>query len=321
MVRSKFQYVSNKKNKESTGFFHKIKSFFTGSEMRLRISMAILMSAFAICVFSIGFAVCPVAIVLAVAMVYEYDRMFIAPLPSDPNIGGRVPSKESLLYFHKKFAFDAVSIVGLLSLFCFDFLTKRFSAPYSIVYCFGVFSVISFFISLVNKRKHWILESLPVVYIGLGILGLLKIYFSFDWAMVLLFFVITISTDSGAYFVGKMIGGPKLCPRISPKKTWAGFIGGIIFAEIFANLFFYIFDEKSLFAFSFSELAFILILSILAQIGDLFESWLKRTAGVKDSSQLIPGHGGFLDRFDSILFIFDILVLIEVFYFLGWTLN
>ena len=75
---------------------------------------------------------------------------------------------------------------------------------------------------------------------------------------------ITVFTDTGAYFTGRAIGGPKIAPRISPSKTWAG-------------------------------------LAVVAQVGDFFESWLKRRAGVKDSSRLIPGHGGVFDRVDGLI--------------------
>lgn len=307
MVRSKFTHIS-KKNKESTGFFQKIKNFFTGSELRLRIFTALLMFAFAFGIFSIGFfAVYPVAIILAVLMIYEYDRMFIAPLPSDPNIKGRVPSKESLSYFHQKFTFDVIGIVGILCFSCFYTVYHLVSVHY--MFLFSCVFFVSVLISCANKRKHWFLESLPPFYIGLGIFGLLDVYLRSSWVPLLLLFVLTTATDSGAFFTGKMIGGPKLCPRISPKKTWSGFLGGIVFAITIVPLFFMLLVGETN-SFIFNQIHLIAIASILAQIGDLFESYLKRTAGVKDSSQLIPGHGGFLDRFDSAIFLIDILLIV-----------
>ncbi|MDO9413381.1 MAG: CDP-archaeol synthase [Pseudolabrys sp.] len=112
---------------------------------------------------------------------------------------------------------------------------------------------------------------------------------------IFLLFGIVWSTDIFGYFVGRAIGGPKLMPRVSPKKTWSGAIGGtagaIIVAVVVAN----VFKLPSL-----MPIAIIaLLLSACAQAGDLFESFIKRKFGVKDSSQLIPGHGGVMDRLDG----------------------
>jgi phosphatidate cytidylyltransferase len=102
------------------------------------------------------------------------------------------------------------------------------------------------------------------------------------------------ATDIGGYFAGRSIGGPKLWPRISPKKTWAGAIGGFMASLVVAGGFA---------AFGFSKTVPILflgaVLSIGAQLGDLFESAVKRRFGVKDSSHIIPGHGGLMDRLDG----------------------
>jgi phosphatidate cytidylyltransferase len=123
---------------------------------------------------------------------------------------------------------------------------------------------------------------------------------------------VVICTDSGAYFTGRAIGGPKIAPRISPSKTWAGLFGGMAFAAIFlavmAGVFFYTAGYRT-----WSELIDIAwddatgaalvgaLLAVVAQAGDFFQSWLKRKAGVKDSSRLIPGHGGVFDRIDGML--------------------
>lgn len=123
---------------------------------------------------------------------------------------------------------------------------------------------------------------------------------------------VVICTDTGAYFTGRTIGGPKIAPRISPSKTWAGLFGGMFFAAVFlafmAGLFFYTAGYRT-----WSELIDIAwddvtgaalvgaLLAVVAQAGDFFQSWLKRKAGVKDSSRLIPGHGGVFDRIDGML--------------------
>ena len=105
-----------------------------------------------------------------------------------------------------------------------------------------------------------------------------------------------VATDIGAYFAGRLIGGPKLLPAISPKKTWAGLIGGIAAsAGAGAALADQFTGDVLLSAACGAGLA------VVAQAGDFLESWLKRRAGVKDSGHLIPGHGGFLDRLDGFL--------------------
>jgi phosphatidate cytidylyltransferase len=113
---------------------------------------------------------------------------------------------------------------------------------------------------------------------------------------VALIFVLLIVwvTDSGGYFAGRGIGGPKLWPRISPKKTWAGAIGGLIASLAVACVFAALDLGKA------APLVMIGgVLSVVSQLGDLFESAVKRRFGVKDSSQIIPGHGGLLDRLDG----------------------
>lgn len=118
-----------------------------------------------------------------------------------------------------------------------------------------------------------------------------------------------IATDTGGYFAGRTIGGPKIAKRISPSKTWAGLIGAMLLAAVWLIVWTEMFpyfgnnpgarDEAS-----FGPVATVIAgaaLAVLAQIGDFFESWLKRRAGAKDSSKLIPGHGGVFDRVDGLL--------------------
>ncbi|KRL04271.1 phosphatidate cytidylyltransferase [Liquorilactobacillus oeni] len=108
------------------------------------------------------------------------------------------------------------------------------------------------------------------------------------------------ATDTGAYMVGRKFGKNKLAPHISPNKTWEGSIGGVIVALIVGIIFNLYFPQK----FSLVPMIFIsLILAVVAQLGDLVESALKRYYGVKDSGKILPGHGGILDRFDSLLFV------------------
>jgi len=112
---------------------------------------------------------------------------------------------------------------------------------------------------------------------------------------VLFLFAIVWSTDIVAYFVGRAIGGPKLMPRVSPKKTWSGALGGTLAAVAAAVAFAVVLALHGVLALA----ALAVLLSVCAQAGDLFESFLKRRFGAKDSSHLIPGHGGLMDRLDG----------------------
>mgnify|MGYP001163517342 CR=1 FL=1 len=130
------------------------------------------------------------------------------------------------------------------------------------------------------------------------------------------------SCDSAAYFVGRAVGGPRLAPTISPNKTISGAIGGILAALLAAIL---VFDPMEVIDLDFSvsgkmvmlswpvAIANGLMIGLLAQLGDLLESALKRRRGFKDSSQLIPGHGGVLDRFDGFLLTLPAMILFFMF--------
>ena len=113
------------------------------------------------------------------------------------------------------------------------------------------------------------------------------------------------ATDTGALVFGKLIGGRKLWPAVSPGKTWAGTIGGSVTAMAVFSLYIAFFSFNVV-----AALSFALGLSIVAHLGDLFESWVKRRFGTKDSGGLIPGHGGVLDRMDSMFACSVVLALL-----------
>jgi phosphatidate cytidylyltransferase len=143
------------------------------------------------------------------------------------------------------------------------------------------------------------LSSLGVLYTGLPVvaLGWLRADKDFGFRAVILILICVAITDTAAYFSGRLIGGPKLWPAVSPNKTWAGLIGGVSAAAIAAALFSRLVPEASA-----AWLAGLgLLLGLVAQGGDLAESALKRRFGRKDASDLIPGHGGFMDRMDGIV--------------------
>jgi phosphatidate cytidylyltransferase len=115
---------------------------------------------------------------------------------------------------------------------------------------------------------------------------------------LVLYLLVTVwATDIGAYAVGRLVGGAKFAPTISPNKTWAGVFGGIAAAAIFGTVAAWAFDANSIV----TGFVLAIALSVAAQLGDLFESWMKRRADVKHSGNLIPGHGGVLDRIDSLI--------------------
>jgi phosphatidate cytidylyltransferase len=126
--------------------------------------------------------------------------------------------------------------------------------------------------------------------------------------LLMLPITLTWATDTGAYFVGRAIGRHKLIPSVSPAKTVEGAIGGVLMAIIVAWLYvlFVLKPFAQLSMLPVGLTVFAILIAIVAQIGDLAESLFKRDAGVKDSSRLLPGHGGILDRFDSLLFVLPV---------------
>ena len=118
-------------------------------------------------------------------------------------------------------------------------------------------------------------------------------------SLLFILFIIVFSFDTGSYLIGTLLGKHKLAYRISPGKTWEGAVGGWFFSII--GLYLVLWELKKPQPL-WLMIIFTLLVCILSLIGDLFESWLKRRAAIKDSGNLLPGHGGFLDRFDGILF-------------------
>ncbi|QTD55926.1 phosphatidate cytidylyltransferase [Parasphingorhabdus cellanae] len=139
------------------------------------------------------------------------------------------------------------------------------------------------------------LPALSILYLRGTENGLLIVF----WTLALVW-----ATDIGAYFSGRAIGGPKLAPRFSPNKTWAGLIGGVIVTGLFS------FILHIYFQLPFQLVLLSLPLAVLAQMGDLFESQMKRRAGVKDSGTVFPGHGGVMDRLDGLIPVAPVVAVI-----------
>lgn len=159
-------------------------------------------------------------------------------------------------------------------------------------------SVTSLLLMYFRRGSGWLPGG--ILYAGLSGISLSAIRGNDDPGLVAMIYVFAIvwATDILAYFVGRAIGGKKLAPRISPGKTWSGAIGGTVSGVIAGGAVSFSFFPQL----TFRTLGLALLLSVASQIGDLFESFIKRRFGVKDSSHLIPGHGGVMDRVDGLVF-------------------
>ena len=157
----------------------------------------------------------------------------------------------------------------------------------------GLLAGAAFFVVITTRRSGL---ARGIFYVGVPIMALLVIRRQDEgivftiWALALVW-----ACDIGAYAAGRFIGGPKLAPAISPNKTWAGLSGGLLLASAFAVFIHYRYGLPLRLTVATP------LLAVLAQGGDLYESWLKRQAGVKDSGTLLPGHGGVLDRLDGLV--------------------
>ena len=157
-----------------------------------------------------------------------------------------------------------------------------------------------------SGADRWLLGA-GVIYVAAGIAGLMWLRDQPDVGLSLFLFTMLAvwATDVGAYAAGRTIGGPKLAPRISPKKTWAGLIGGMASSALVGWGVAMAFGaQRPLLALAVGG-----VLAVVAQAGDLFESAVKRRFNVKDSGHLIPGHGGILDRIDGLLVAAPVLAL------------
>ncbi|VXD01377.1 phosphatidate cytidylyltransferase [Sphingomonas sp. AX6] len=159
-------------------------------------------------------------------------------------------------------------------------------------FALGLIAGAAFFIVIITRRTSLLRG---ILYVGLPALALILLrdqpngFVITLWAMGLVW-----ATDIGAFFAGRTIGGPKLAPALSPNKTWAGLIGGVLLATVYSSV-------MMRWGIPMSFVIATPALAVLAQLGDLYESGLKRRAGVKDSGSILPGHGGVLDRLDGLV--------------------
>lgn len=153
---------------------------------------------------------------------------------------------------------------------------------------------------------------LAYIYVGASLASTSYLYMTHGMGLLLTMFAMIWMNDTGAYLVGCSIGRHRLFPRISPKKSWEGFFGGVLFSVAVALTVSY-FAPEIVDAFSTLQLVLVgVVVSVFSTWGDLVESMFKRAANVKDSGKIMPGHGGILDRIDSLLFVGPALLLLTI---------
>jgi phosphatidate cytidylyltransferase len=179
-----------------------------------------------------------------------------------------------------------------------------FWLAFDVLVAIGVFwewrSLVIGFVRSAAARGLW--NAAGLIYLGVAAWALAFLRRN-EWGTDILLVAIAavIATDVGAYFAGRTIGGPKIAPKISPSKTWAGLGGGILGAALSLLLFALAMGSRGDTGLIPECLLGGALVAIIAQAGDFFESWMKRRAGVKDSGSLLPGHGGLFDRVDGLL--------------------
>lgn len=202
------------------------------------------------------------------------------------------------------------AVFAVLLYFAFDEAKKLFETPNANVIfvflafilgsiskeplAFGILLFLAVVGYLVYVKARTLKASLPYLYPVVPIFALWQLYLSQGMFELFWLIFIVVICDSGAYFVGKLIGSTPFSPT-SPNKTREGVIGGVLLATIFGTIF-GLFEYKF-----FLSLICSLLVAVFAVFGDLLESYFKRKSGVKDSSTLIPGHGGVLDRIDALI--------------------
>lgn len=172
----------------------------------------------------------------------------------------------------------------------------------------------SLFIMLIYtfKKERYSIEQMAInvlalLYVGIGFYAFKEIRIEEGFIQVLFILILIWTTDSAAYIFGKQFGKKKLAKDISPNKTIEGSLSGVISCMVIALGIQYFFQIKDSYI---TTLSFAVIVSIFGQIGDLVESKIKRNYDVKDSGNILPGHGGILDRFDSLIFVMPIIFVV-----------
>ncbi len=252
----------------------KIKKFFIDSKTRIITSLVLIFSIFLIVYINDGFLTWLVLGLVCILGTQEACKLF--------NVDEKRFLKYSILTWVIAGVFSTPILVGL---------------TYAII--FGVPDILN------NRRTDDKNMIAPFLYPTIPMLCLYTLYLDFGMHYIVWLMFIVASTDTGAYVVGKFFGKTKFSPT-SPNKTWEGVAGGVAIASMVGTIF-----GMQIYGFATSLLVSFFV-SSLSIWGDLFESYLKREANVKDSGSLIPGHGGALDRLDGYLFgVIGMLMILE----------
>lgn len=221
---------------------------------------------------------------------------------------------------------DIISSVVIASSFT---LAQVDVLPQITIFVVAGYILLRSIIQLYNKKespiKSLAYSMLSQLYITFPLMLMSSIYDKVSAIFLLLIFVMIWMNDTGAYLVGCTMGRHRLFERISPKKSWEGFFGGLVFSLFTSIAYFYFINEplnKGVYVYTlYDSIIFYiglgLAVPIFATFGDLVESMFKRELGVKDSGNLIPGHGGILDRIDSLLFV---IPTVCVYIFISWSI-
>lgn len=255
-------------------------------DLKLRILSALVLAPLALAAVWLGGAPFKLLMLLAVAgMAFEWTRLSCGPFwPIDAviitgTVFGAMLAAERAAY----------QTLGLI------FLTGM-----ALLAGFGWFS---------GRQYRWRMIGLPYIFLGPVSLVWLRSLEGVGFTLILWLLLVVWAMDIGAYFAGRAIGGPKLAPRASPNKTWSGLVGGMVAAGVAGAVIGAADDLGPVLLLAAASM----VLGAWSQLGDIAESMVKRHFGVKDMSNLIPGHGGVLDRVDGLLFAAPVMVPIALF--------
>lgn len=224
-----------------------------------------------------------------------------------------------LLEMRRLEVFSFEGVFAMLAAFVLTVPTDHYLTFLPIDASFAGYGLLVFFLlagTVLNNRAYSFEDAtFPIgasLYVGIGFQNLVNARMSGIDKVLLALFIVW-GTDIGAYMIGRQFGKRKLLPSVSPNKTIEGSLGGIACAVLISFVFMLV--DRTVYAphHFLAMLLLVALFSIFAQFGDLVESAIKRHFGVKDSGKLIPGHGGILDRFDSMIFVFPIMHLFGLF--------
>ena len=223
-----------------------------------------------------------------VCIIFGYPTLYLLALLSASLLSwewaNMVPNSRPTFYAMSYFFVAAVAIL----------MKPIFVPAFALLIAF----TIAFCKSKGEAHRKLILLGIPYIACGMG--SIISIYTAYGPYIVLWFMFVVWGVDIGGYLVGSTLKGPKLAPKISPNKTWSGLMGGILLSVLVSYgvmSFFKVSPQVSVY-----YLVIAGIIAAIAQVGDLVESYIKRVLCVKDSSNLIPGHGGIFDRIDGLIF-------------------